>query len=189
MPDASVVRPAVFLDRDGTIAEEVGYLNHISRFRMFFFVTAAIRRFNERGLPVVLVTNQSGVGRGYFPESVVHSVHELMTHQLAAEGAHIDAIYYCPHTSADNCACRKPKTGMLIRAASEHGLDLERSFVVGDRYADIQVARNVRARGILVRTGYGEGELAWHAANWPVQPDFIAGNLADAADWILRQNQ
>lgn len=189
MPDPSVLRPAVFLDRDGTIAEEVGYLNHISRFRMFPFAAAAIRRFNEKGLPVVLVTNQSGVGRGYFPESVVYSVHELMTRELAAEGAHIDAIYYCPHTSAENCACRKPKTAMLIRAASEHGLDLERSFVIGDRYADIQVARNAGARSILVRTGYGEGELAWHAANWTVRPDFIAGNLTVAADWILRQNQ
>jgi D-glycero-D-manno-heptose 1,7-bisphosphate phosphatase len=112
-----------------------------------------------------------------------------MTHQLAAEGAHIDAIYYCPHTSAENCVCRKPKTGMLIRAASDHRLDLERSFVVGDRYADIQVARGAQARSILVRTGYGEAELAWHAAKWPVQPDFIADNLMDAADWVLRQNQ
>ena len=157
MPDASVVRPAVFLDRDGTIAEEVGYLNHISRFRMFFFVTAAIRRFNERGLPVVLVTNQSGVGRGYFPESVVHSVHELITQKLAAEGGHVDAFYYCPDTSAENCTCRKPKTGMLDCAASGLGLDLERSFVVGDRYGDIQLARNVKARSILVRPATGKG--------------------------------
>jgi D-glycero-D-manno-heptose 1,7-bisphosphate phosphatase len=184
-----VLRSAVFLDRDGTIAEEVGYLNHLSRFRMLPFAAAAIRRFNEEGLPVVLVTNQSGVGRGYFPESLVHSVHELLTQQLVAEGAHIDAIYYCPHTAAENCACRKPKTAMLVRAAYDHGLDLKRSFVVGDRYADIQLGHNVRALSILVRTGYGEGELAWHAANWPMPPDFIAGDLKDAADWILRQNQ
>lgn len=189
MHNPSVLRPAVFIDRDGTIAEEVGYLNHISRFRMFPFVAAAIRRFNEKELLVVVVTNQSGVGRGYYPESVVHSVHELMIQQLAAQGARIDAIYYCPHTSAENCACRKPKTGMLVRAASEHNLDLERSFVVGDRYGDIQLAHNVQARSILVRTGYGEGELAWHAAKWTVQPDFIAGSLTDAADWILGQNQ
>jgi D-glycero-D-manno-heptose 1,7-bisphosphate phosphatase len=189
MPNSSVLHAAVFLDRDGTIAEEVGYVNHISRFRMFSFTAAAIRRFNEKGLLVVLVTNQSGVGRGYFPESVVHSVHELMNQQLAAEGARIDAIYYCPHASAENCACRKPKTQMLVRAASEHGLDLERSFVVGDRYADIQAAHRARARSVLVRTGYGEGELAWHAARWPLQPHFIAANLTDAADWILRQDR
>ncbi|HEY6270053.1 MAG TPA: HAD family hydrolase [Candidatus Acidoferrum sp.] len=187
MPEQSPLHPAVFLDRDGTIAEEVGYLNHASRFRMFPFVAAAIQRLNEAGLPVIVVTNQSGVGRGYFPESLVLTVNELMTRQLAEVGARIDAIYYCPHVSAGNCSCRKPKTGMLDRAAQELDLDLQRSFVVGDRYGDMELARNARARSILVRTGYGEGELAWHAANWPAQPDFVAENLAQAADWILRQ--
>lgn len=187
MPEPSKLRPAVFLDRDGTIAEDVGYLNHASRFRMFPFVADAIRRLNEAGYPVVVVTNQSGVGRGYFPESLVRTVNELMTQQLAEAGAKIDAVYYCPHTPADNCNCRKPKTGMLERAALEHALDLQHSFVVGDRYGDIELARNVRARAIFVRTGYGEGELAWHGANWPLQPDFIAEDLSHAADWVLRQ--
>jgi D-glycero-D-manno-heptose 1,7-bisphosphate phosphatase len=182
-------RPAVFLDRDGTIAEEVGYLNHASRFRMFPFVAGAIRRLNEAGLSVVVVTNQSGVGRGYFPEAVVCAVNELMIQQLTEAGARIDAVYYCPHTSADRCDCRKPKTGMLDRAALEHALDLQHSFVVGDRYGDMELARNVRARAVLVRTGYGESELAWHAAKWPVQPDFVAEDLSDAADWILRQSR
>ncbi len=186
MPEQSLQRPAVFLDRDGTIAEEVGYLNHASRFRMFPFVAAAIQRLNGAGLPVIVVTNQSGVGRGYFPESLVHTVNELMTEQLAKVGAKLDAIYYCPHTSAEKCDCRKPKTGMLDRAAREHALDLQRSYVVGDRYGDVELARNARARSILVRTGYGEGELAWHSTKWPVQPDFVAEDLAQAADWILR---
>ena len=189
MPEQSSLRPAVFLDRDGTIAEEVGYLNHASRFRMFPFVAGAIHRLNEAGLPVIVVTNQSGVGRGYFPESLVHTVNELMTKQLAEGGANIDAIYYCPHISADNCTCRKPRTGMLDRAASEHALDLKRSFVVGDRHGDMELARNARARGVLVRTGYGEGELAWHSVKWSMQPDFIADDLTQAADWILRQQK
>ncbi len=187
MPEPSPLRPAVFLDRDGTIAEEVGYLNHASRFRMFPFVAGAIRQLNEARYPVVVVTNQSGVGRGYFPESLVRMVNELMSQQLTEAGARVDANYFCPHTSADNCNCRKPKTGMLERAALEHALDLQHSFVVGDRYSDIELARNVHARAILVRTGYGEGELAWHGAKWPLQPDFIAENLSYAADWILRQ--
>jgi D-glycero-D-manno-heptose 1,7-bisphosphate phosphatase len=185
--DSNAAHPAIFLDRDGTIAEEVGYLNHPSRFRMFPFVAAAIRRLNEAGLPVVVVTNQSGVGRGYFPESLVHSVNELMKKGLAAAGARIDAVYYCPHTSADGCECRKPRVGLLKRAAREHSLDLARSFVVGDRYGDIELARNVRSRGILVRTGYGEGELAWHSAKWSTQPDFVAEDLSKATEWILRQ--
>jgi len=189
VPDSSAPRPAVFLDRDGTIAEEVGYLNHPSRFRIFPFAAVAICRLNEAGFPVVVVTNQSGVGRGYFPESLVHSVNEVMKKELAAAGAEIDAIYYCPHMSADHCDCRKPKPGLLQRAALEHSLDLSRSFVVGDRYGDIELARNVGAMGILVRTGYGEGELAWHSAKWPTQPNFVAEDLSKAADWILRQSQ
>ena len=189
MAERSRLRPAVFLDRDGTIAEEVGYLNHASRFRIFPFVAAAICRLNQANLPVIVVTNQSGVGRGYFPESLVHTVNGLMTQQLAQVGAQIDAIYYCPHTSTENCACRKPRTGMLERAAHEHAIDLRRSFVVGDRFGDMELARNARARGVFVRTGYGEGELTWHAAEWPVQPDFVAEDLAQAADWILRQPQ
>lgn len=162
-------------------------MNHAGRFRMFSFAAGAVRRLNEAGLPIFVVTNQSGVGRGYFPESLVQTVHEIMTRELSIAGAHLDAVYYCPHTSADACECRKPKPGMLQRAAREHGLDLRRSFVVGDRFGDIELARNVTARSVLVRTGYGEGELAWHAANWPVQPDYIAPTLTEAAHWILRQ--
>lgn len=187
MPEPAALRPAIFLDRDGTIADEVGYLNHLSRFRMFPFAAAAVRRLNEAGLPVVVITNQSGVGRGYFPESLVQEVHDQMRQQLAAGGARVEAVYYCPHMSADNCRCRKPKTGMLDSAAREHAIDLKRSFVVGDRHGDVELARNVGARSILVRTGYGEGELAWHASRWTSQPDFVAQDLAEAADWILGQ--
>ncbi|HEY2548290.1 MAG TPA: HAD family hydrolase, partial [Candidatus Acidoferrum sp.] len=157
LSEAAALRPAVFLDRDGTIAEEVGYLNHVSRFRMLPRVADAIRRLNEAQIPVIVVTNQSGVGRRYFPESLVHSVHQLMSQQLEAAGAHLDAVYYCPHMSADGCDCRKPKTGMLELAAREHNVDLHRSFVVGDRHGDIELAHRAGARSILVRTGYGEG--------------------------------
>jgi D-glycero-D-manno-heptose 1,7-bisphosphate phosphatase len=181
-----VLRPAVFIDRDGTIAEEVGYLNHVSRFKLLPRVAAAIRRLNEAGLPVIVVSNQSGVGRGYFPEALVHTIHELMTQQLAAAGAHVDAIYFCPHTSADGCECRKPLTGMLKRAAREHAIDLKTSFVVGDRYTDVELAHRAGAHSILVRTGYGEGEFLWNSAKWPHQPEFVAADLADAVHWILK---
>ncbi len=187
LAEASSLRPAVFLDRDGTIAEEVGYLNHLSRFRMFPFAAQAIRLLNLAKLPVIVITNQSGIARGYFPESLVHMVHELMTEQLAAAGARPDAVYYCPHKGDDACDCRKPKPGMLERAAREHGLDLRRSFVVGDRYGDVELAHRVGARAVLVRTGYGEGEVQWHSAKWPSPPDFIADDLVEAANWILGQ--
>jgi D-glycero-D-manno-heptose 1,7-bisphosphate phosphatase len=154
---------------------------------MFPFAAEAIQRLNRAKLPVVVITNQSGVGRGYFPESLVNDVHELMTTQLAKQGARIDALYYCPHKGDDACACRKPKPGMLEQAAREQGLDLRRSFVVGDRYGDIELAHRVGARAILVRTGYGEGEIQWHSANWPALPDFIAADLAAATEWIVSQ--
>lgn len=180
------MRPAVFLDRDGTIAEEVGYLNHVSRFRILPHVAEAIRKLNEAGMPVIVVTNQSGVGRGYFPESLVQMVHELMTQQLAEKGARVDAIYYCPHASSEGCACRKPKPGMLEQAAKEHALDLHKSFVVGDRHGDIELAHRAGAKSILVRTGYGEGEYLWNAPKWTIQPDFVAADLGDAVQWIMR---
>jgi D-glycero-D-manno-heptose 1,7-bisphosphate phosphatase len=164
-------------------------LNHVSRFRILPRVAKSIRRLNKAGLPVIVVTNQSGVGRGYFPESLVHSVHELMTQQLAAAGAHLDAIYYCPHGSAEGCDCRKPNTGMLQRAACEHAIDLPQSIVVGDRHGDIELARRAGARSILVRTGYGEGEYLWNVAKWEIQPDFVAADLADAVHWILRPSK
>ena len=187
MPESSRLRPAVFLDRDGTLCEEVGYLNHISRFRMFPFAAAALRRLNEAGYLVIVVSNQSGVARGYFPESLVQHVNQVMVQQLYEVGAKVDAVYYCPHASSENCACRKPKTGMLEQAVREHCIDLQRSFVVGDRHGDIQLAHNAQARGVLVRTGYGEEEIAWHSAEWPAPPDFIAGDLTEAVDWILGQ--
>ena len=186
MPEPSRLRPAVFLDRDGTICEEVGYLNHVSRFRLRF-AAEALQRLNDSGYAVIVVSNQSGVARGYFPDSLVQQVNQVMVQQLSEAGARVDAVYYCPHASSDNCSCRKPKTGMLERAVRDHCIDLRRSFVVGDRYGDVQLARNAQARGILVRTGYGEGEIAWHSAEWSAPPDFIADDLMEGVDWILRR--
>ena len=156
---------------------------------MFATAAAAIRRLNEARLPVVVVTNQSGVGRGYFPDALVHTVHGLMKQQISVAGAHVDAIYYCPHTSEDGCACRKPKPGLLQQAARELGLELRRSFVVGDRYGDVELAHRVGARGVLVRTGYGAGEEAWQAEKWRAAPDFVADDLAGAVEWILRERK
>lgn len=180
-------RAGVFLDRDGTVSEEVGYMNHLSRLRIYPFAAEAIRKLNEGGLGVFIVTNQSGVSRGYFPESLVQEIHTEIVSQLANEGAFIDGIYYCTHSSADNCTCRKPATGMLDTASMEHSIDLKHSFVVGDRYGDIELAHRAGARGILVRTGYGEGELAWHSSKWRVQPHFVANDLSEAVDWIMGQ--
>lgn len=185
MPNVERKRRAVFLDRDGTIAEEMGYANHLSRFTIFPFAASAIRRLNEARIPVIVVTNQSGVARAFFPESLVHEMHEKMKAELAAHGAHVDGIYYCPHIRDDNCNCRKPLPGMLEQAAREHGLDLGASSLVSDRYDDILMAQSVGSRGILVLTGYGRGEYQWKKDGWPRQPDHVVENLSAAVDITL----
>lgn len=186
MSEARLLRRAVFLDRDGTIAEEMGYVNHVDRLQIFPYAAESIRRLNEAEIPVIVVTNQSGVARNIFPESLVHEVHKKMVAELAAAGAWIDAIYFCPHKSEDICECRKPNPGMLERAAREHGLDLAASWVVGDRYADLEMAYAAGARGILVMTGYGRGEYELHRSTWPKQPDVVTENLKDAVRRILQ---
>jgi len=176
---------AVFLDRDGTINEEMGYINHLSRFVLLPRTAAAIKRLNDAGVKVVVVTNQSGAARGYFPPSLVEAVHARLRNLLAAAGAHLDGIYTCLHGPADGCACRKPQPGLILQAAREMHLDLSRSYVVGDRYKDIQTGANAGVKGILVLTGYGRGEYENFGRTWEIRPMHVAEDLLDAAAWII----
>lgn len=185
-------RPAVFLDRDGTINEQMGYVNHLSRFQLLPGVARAIRGLNEAGLPVVVVTNQSGLARGYFPESLLEAVHAELHRLLAREGAHLDGLYICPHHPEAreerfrlDCDCRKPRPGLLERAAAELGLDLGRSYMVGDRWSDLRCGAAVGATTVLVLTGYGRGDAAYVGPGQTVQPDHVAEDLEAAARWIL----
>jgi D-glycero-D-manno-heptose 1,7-bisphosphate phosphatase len=178
-------QPAVFLDRDGTINEEMGYINHLSRFKLLPQAVPAIRRLNAAGLKVVVVTNQSGAARGYFPASLVDEIHAHLQQVLAAGGAHLDGIYACLHGPADDCACRKPQPTLMEQAARDLNLDLSRSYAVGDRYRDIETAANAGAKGILVLTGYGRGEYEYLRAAQKVQPVKVADDLLDAVEWIL----
>ena len=183
--------PAVFLDRDGTINEQMGYINHISRFVLLPGVIQAIRRLNSLQVPVVVVTNQSGLARGYFPESLLQTVHEEMRRQLQAEGAHVDGIYVCPHHPEarqerfrQNCTCRKPKTGLLEQAAAELKLDLSRSYMVGDRWSDLRCGAAAGTATVLVRTGYGRGEELYIGPQETLQPEYVADDLLAATAWI-----
>jgi len=185
--EGSVGGHAVFIDRDGTICEEMGYLNHISRLHVFPFAAPAIRRLNEADVPVIVVTNQSGVAKKIFPESLVDLVHEKLVAELATDGARVDGIYFCPHATEEACECRKPRPGMLERAAREHRFALADSYVVGDRYADVEMAEAIGGRGILVLTGYGRGEYELHRLAWPRQPYGVAENLSVAVDMILEE--
>jgi D-glycero-D-manno-heptose 1,7-bisphosphate phosphatase len=188
------LRPAVFLDRDGTISEEVGYLNHLDRLRLFPWTAPAVRKLNEAGMAVVVVTNQSGVGQGYFPEELVHRIHERIREELASQGARVDAFYYCPHHPNARlaayrkvCRCRKPETGMLEQAAADLGLDLGSAYVVGDSTRDMETGFKANARTVLVLTGYGKGNYEYHRREWVRPPDWVAENLLEAVERIVAQ--
>ena len=185
-------RPAVFIDRDGTLTEEVGYVNHPSRLRLLPRSAEAIRRLNEAGVAAVVVTNQAGIARGYFSEEVMNAVHEQLVGQLKDADAHLDGLYVCPHHPTEglppfraDCDCRKPKPGLLLRAAHDLDLDLSGSSMVGDKASDLLVARPVGARAILVLTGYGLGEWEYRRAHFPLAPDHVAADLLDAVEWVI----
>jgi len=185
-------RPAVFIDRDGTLTEEVGYVNHPRRLRLLPRSAEAIRRLNGAGVAAVVVTNQAGLARGYFSEEVLAAVNATLVAQLEEADAHLDGLYVCPHHPTEglppwraDCDCRKPRPGLLHRAAAELGLDLGRSALVGDKPSDLVAARRVGARGVLVLTGYGLGEWEYRRAAFRVAPDHVAADLLDAVEWVL----
>jgi D-glycero-D-manno-heptose 1,7-bisphosphate phosphatase len=182
---------AVFLDRDGTIIEEIGYLDRVERLSLYPWSIDAIRILNRSGFRVVLVTNQSGIARGFFTEAIVDEVHRYMAAQLAEGGAYLDAYYYCPHHPdghvagyACRCDCRKPGRALVDRAAAEFGIDPAQSIVIGDRWLDVALGRAVGGRGILVRTGYGAAEEGRPLSG--LSADAITDNLAGAVGWVLR---
>jgi D-glycero-D-manno-heptose 1,7-bisphosphate phosphatase len=184
------VKRGVFLDRDGTLIEEVGYLDRIDRVRFFPYSVDAVRLLNRAGFAVIVATNQAGVARGFFDEAFVEATHRSLSDTLEAGGAHVDGFYFCPHhpeagvgAYRQPCDCRKPRPGLLRRAAEEHEIDLRQSFVVGDRAHDIAAGNTVGAPGVLVRTGYGARvEQSEHGAA------AVTDNLMGAVAWILRQS-
>lgn len=184
------MRRAVFLDRDGTIIEEAGYLDRLERLVFYPFSIDAIRTLNRGGFAVVVITNQAGIARGIVREEFVGEAHRRIAERVNAGGAAIAGFYHCPHYSSGTvprfvrrCECRKPGGGMLRQAAADLNLDLQRSFVVGDRWHDVGAAASVGARGLLVRTGLGRDEEA--APTEGAIPVAIVDDLAAAAAWIL----
>jgi D,D-heptose 1,7-bisphosphate phosphatase len=188
-----VSAPAVFLDRDGTLIEEAGYLDRLDRIALFPWTVDALRMLKRAGFALVVITNQSGVGRGLIDEAFVEATHRALDERLAAGGARVDAYYHCPHhPQADldayriQCDCRKPATGLFTKASAALDIDPARSFGVGDRWQDLEPAVALGARGVLVKTGYGVSALARPSAR--VAAAYVADNLMDATTWILRQH-
>ena len=190
-------KPAVFLDRDGVLNIEIGYIYRVEDLQLVPGSAQAVRRLNDLGLFCCLVSNQSGPARGYYPASHVEALHERLCMLLAAEaGARLDALYYCAFLSPPEGGViseftgwttrRKPNTGMLVAAAWEHHLDLSQSFMVGDKATDVDLAHNAGCTGILVQTGYGDRVLTGKYQHH-TQPDYISPNLATAVDWIAQR--
>lgn len=185
---------AVFLDRDGTINRETGYVDHPDRFELLPKVGPAVSRLNQAGLQVVVVSNQSGVGRGIFSLELLNDVDLKMKELLARDGAGLDGIYYCPHHPEAKvseyrkiCECRKPNPGLLQKASSDLNLDPTCSFMVGDKVRDLKAGWALGTRSILVLSGHGASELNRIMNNQRDKPDHVAQDLAEAVDWILDQ--
>jgi D-glycero-D-manno-heptose 1,7-bisphosphate phosphatase len=186
-----VSQPAVFLDRDGTIIHEVGYLDRREDIRVFPWTVDAIRLLNRAGYLVCVVTNQGGIALGLFDEAFVHSVHEEIDATLAANGARVDGWFHCPHhpravvgALQTPCVCRKPGRGMIDAACARFDIDVSRSWVVGDRDVDVQMAAGVGARGVLVRTGHGERDARAADTALPAGTPIVA-NLMEAVVTVL----
>lgn len=170
-------RPGAFLDRDGTLIEDVGFVSDPNDVRVLPTVPDALRTFADAGYACVVVTNQSGIARGYFDEASVAAINATIVAHLRSAGALVDAFYFCPH-HGDGCDCRKPEPGMIHRAAREHGIDVARSAVVGDRGSDIELGQRLGIPGVLV-----PGPIAYTGP----EPDFRARTLLEAAEWIVRR--
>jgi D-glycero-D-manno-heptose 1,7-bisphosphate phosphatase len=176
------LRPGILIDRDGTLIEDRDYLADPSGVQLLPGVAAAVAAVNRAGVPIAIVSNQSGIGRGYFTEEDLAAVERRVQEVLAAEGAHLDGRYHCPHAPGDGCFCRKPAPGMAEQAARDLDLDLDRSVVIGDKRADVELGRAVGATAILVRTGYGR-----EAEAQGVMADQVFDDLPAALAWVLRE--
>ena len=190
-------RRAIFFDRDGTLCKEVGYVNHPSRLELMQDTPAVLREVRAAGFLAIVATNQAGAARGYFPPHVIDETHRRLRAMLAAEDTAVDAIYACRHHPSvgpaglrRECTCRKPGPGMLRQAAADHAIDLSRSYMVGDSLKDVGAGRAAGVAGtVLLRSGYGRGEMIWKSASTKVWPDHVADDLSEAWRWIRAREE
>ena len=172
-------RKAAFIDRDGTLIEEVNFLSRVDDLRLFPFTYDAVKGLKDAGYLTIVVTNQSGIGRGIYDEASMNSIHEEMQRQL--DGM-IDAFYFCPHLPCDGCTCRKPNLGMIESAMKDFAIDLSNSWMIGDKKIDVETGHNAGTSTAMVMTGYGRA----HSEQLDSKPDVLAENLLDAVREVLR---
>lgn len=194
MDKEKAIKPVVFLDRDGTLNEEVGYIRDLNDLKLIEGAGASVRKLNQSGVAAILITNQTGAARGYYDEDHIKALNNKLLALLKEEGAYLDDVYYCPHLEdgivekfSFECQCRKPAIGLVERAYNDHPqLDRSRAFVVGDKATDVELASNCGAKGVLVETGYGKQVLSGEY-QWKVVPDYQAQTIIEAIDWILKK--
>jgi histidinol-phosphate phosphatase family domain/HAD-superfamily hydrolase, subfamily IIIA len=174
-------KPAVFLDRDGTLIEEVNFLHRVEDLKFFSFTNEAVKLLKEKGFLVIIVTNQSGIGRKIYTEKQMHEIHEAIQSKLTKS---IDAFYFCPHLPTDGCRCRKPNPGMIEAACADFSIDLENSWVIGDKALDVELGQNVNLQTALVMTGYGRKDLNKLSKS----PHLTTENLLEAVYKIINFN-
>lgn len=186
---------AVFLDRDGTINKDVGYPDSFERIKIYPYSYEAVRKINKAGFLAVVITNQSGVGRGLIKEEALNEIHKRMKESFQKNSARIDQVYYCPHYSDSSipeyrkeCLCRKPHPGMALKAAEKLNINLPESYIIGDKVEDILLGVNIKATPVLVLTGFGE-QSKTRLEEMRIKPGFIAKNLLDAVNWILKKKE
>ncbi len=172
---------AVFLDRDGTMTKDVPYCSCPEDLELLPLVGEGIRLLNDSGFEVIIITNQSGIARGYFTEEMLGKIHQKMRNDLLKYGAHITAIYHCPHLPNEGCECRKPKPGLVLRAAKDYHIELSKSFLIGDQLYDIEAGYLAGCKTALISTSG-----IWEAAEGhTIKPDFIAHSFLEACKWAI----
>lgn len=172
------IRPAVFIDRDGTLIEEVNFLSRVQDLDVFPFTPKAIQMLKEAGFLVIVVTNQSGIGRNIYTETDMHAIHAQIQIEL---GDSIDAFYFCPHLPCDGCECRKPGLGMIEAARRDFDIDMTRSWMVGDKKIDVETGFKAEIKTAMVRTGYG----SQHVDDLERSPEILAVDLLNAVELLL----
>jgi D,D-heptose 1,7-bisphosphate phosphatase len=176
---------AVFIDRDGTINIDVHYLDDPNKFEMYPGVGEGLRKLKNNGFKIIVITNQSGIGRGYFTEKQLSNIHKRMKKEFQMFTVTLDGIYYCPHHPDDNCNCRKPNTGLFEQAIHEHNIDVKKSYILGDKILDVGAGKKIGVRTVLIPEPHIKEEFLSKKNEWEYDPDYIADDFMDAVQWIL----
>jgi D,D-heptose 1,7-bisphosphate phosphatase len=180
---------AIFVDRDGTINVDVHYLDNPDNFEMYPGVQIGMKKLQEHGFKIIVITNQSGIGRGYLTEEQLSDVHEKMKQEFQKVGVTLDGIYYCPHHPEDKCNCRKPNTGLFEKSLPEHNINVEKSYMLGNSIIDIEAGKRIGVKTVLIPEPHVREDFLSKKPEWAYHPDYIADDFLNAVEWILKREE